>query len=160
MWAISNFLSIVLSQSLASKGSVAWLKLGGLVRWKSDSLEWWPFWFPFYPTITCTLFNISSRLLLLLSSNIRRICLMEGSCGDGGGGGRYGSGECLACLAERRTGTSSPTWLLLPPRVILFFVFPIHSNHDEKIPKWGEKPMTNPGRKQRMKTKANKKVPT
>ena len=63
---------------------------------------------------------------------------MEGGLGGGGGGGTYDSGECHACRAERRTGVPSRTFLLLPPRVILLFIFPIHSNHDEKIPKWGE----------------------
>ena len=126
---------MVRNQSSASKGSITWLKLGGLVLWKSYSLEWWPFWFPFCPTIACTLLNISIRSLFLLSSNIRRICSVEGGFGGGGGGGTYGSGECPACRAERRTGIPSRTLLLLPPRVILLWIFPRQRNRDEKHPR-------------------------
>ena len=135
---------MVHNHSSASKGSITWLKLGGLVLWKSDSLEWWPFWFPFCPSTTCTLLNISIRSLFLLSSNIRKICLVEGRFCGGGGGGTYDSGDCPACRAERRTGVSAWASLLLPPRVILLWIFSktTQSRWETSKNKLGEKPAT------------------
>ena len=129
---------------------MAWLKLGGLVFWKSDNLEWWPGWFPFCPTIAWILLNSSIRSLFRLSSNICIICSMEGGFGGGGGGGTYGSGDCPACRAKRRTGEPSRTLILQPTRVFLIWFFPSQRNRDEKhSTKTGEKPAT--------KTKRNRK---
>ena len=129
---------------------MARLKLGGLVLWKSDNLEWGMGWFPFCPTIAWILLNISIRSLFRRSSNIRIICSVEGGFGGGGGGGTYGSGDCPACRAERRIGEPSRMLLLQPPRVILIWFFPSQRNRDEKhSTKTGEKPAT--------KTKRNRK---
>ena len=77
---------------------------------------------------------------------------MEGGFDGGGGGCGYGSGECPACLAEQRIGTSLQACVLLPPHVILLFIVPNKSNHDEQHPKMGRKASDKPERaKQKIK---------
>jgi hypothetical protein len=50
--------------------------------------------------------------------------------------------------------------LLLPPHVILLFIFPIQGNCDEKYPKMGGKSQQQTQKTWQKETKANKKVPT